>query len=1242
MEGKDEGSKKRTEDLRRNGRPGSTEGAPVDDSRSAGKPKHLTTRLERLIDGMLDDYATSGHEAPKTDANEDTAADTGSQRAALPLRPDSPTDDERSVAFTTGPDGEITSWHSAIPEEEEVPWQDGQILGDKWRLTRLEDSQTTFSFFYRGEHNILKMQVGVKILRRRFTATGRGRRLFHQEAMRVSLLHHPNIVKVLDYGDEGDSPYLVMEYLSGKPLSRYLREGSLSLEDGVEVVGQVTQALAHAHEGSQTGGPLVHLDLKPDHIFLEKVDGNWHVKVIDFGIAEIVTAPTGEEQEDDEAARKVGVAGTPGYMGLERFRGIADPRSDLWSLGVILYQIVAGRRPFDVERSEDKEKEFEAWRELLESAVATRPSSHGPKGPRSRSARKLDSLVLWLLARDLNDRPPSARAFLKSLEEWRELREAEKRSNWLKKLTRCAAVLVSKPMLALIALGLLYWGPWETLEKPRDLPVIGSPVPGESLEAFVHGLDFKYEGRPAYLLVKEEKGKVERSIELGPVENGRVRCPWPAGEKIIGALGGSKADRFVGRILVQRRFGLVLSSDSFTVPLDLHEPSIKSIAGGRWDDAEGTLYVLKEVNEIQVAADKPLDETRCRWGGALMVPVPDSEGGYTLSAQLNRAQDKADLLLVDRSGNETERTIRIEWCERPQLRDALEETVHTNKELFLLPLKFLSRCRVRVQVDNQLRYDDETEDPEVRIDFSAVKDWEIARRQVKIEASSLAAAAGAAFEKEWNLEVEYRRGDLRVSRVESGGRGLPSYEVLGPDGVKIPWDILEHAVTLDRAQGDQAPQIPGSGLNKSGRLSVEEPLKGRFQCVIKVNDKYGNTGTIEDSFTHPKPPEITRFELPTTLGRQPGHPLYKVEFLENGGWPEDETFSLKAEISYADLDALQTVLYLEDAEPGRRKPLSGFQLTVERKEYRATVTFSAPVTQWLAVLREGSNTVVLEVFDRDTREDTQEPRVSKSCVVYYDPLNVDIKPAKGRVTQTKTIIKVETKGWVQGVRLQGEPAHRRANAEGAPVFEREIAIDRVGETPVKITVITPDDREHSLTRKYSAPPVGGVPYRFPEKLAGIDLELVYFPGTAELRSFWYTERRIWRELAALHLTLHPGQKKERGEPGVTYGLAEKVALWLAETLPDAAGNVFLPGAIQLRAIYEAEPHEAEPPGWEWTRKSRSGHWSASVFHIKAGEESPANPEENYPFRLLFGDHVFDPKDASAIVDAKKVVHRERP
>ena len=260
-----------------------------------------------------------------------------------------------------GDEASLPENHPGIEEEPELP----PILGHKWRVRQLL-GEGSFGRFFLGEHNVLGRQVGIKVLRSRYTSTAAGpRRAFHQEAMRVSRLNHPNIVQVFDFGEETVQvdeiekhlPFIVMEYLSGKPLNEFISEGELSPDDGVEVLCQVAEALIYAHKGSHPGEPLVHLDLKPEHIFLERIRDYWHVKVIDFGIAEIVSVQDSDGDATDSERPVRRVAGTLPYMAPERWRTVVDPRCDIYSLGIILYELVSGRKPFVADELEMPSRE---------------------------------------------------------------------------------------------------------------------------------------------------------------------------------------------------------------------------------------------------------------------------------------------------------------------------------------------------------------------------------------------------------------------------------------------------------------------------------------------------------------------------------------------------------------------------------------------------------------------------------------------------------------------------------------------------------------------------------------------------------------------------------------------------------------------------------------------------------------------------------------------------------------------
>jgi eukaryotic-like serine/threonine-protein kinase len=164
-------------------------------------------------------------------------------------------------------------------------------------------------------------------------------RRFHQEVRAASSLNHPHIVVVHDFGEVDGRPYVVTEFIEGETLRHRLQHGALAMRDVVDIGVQVASALAAAHARG-----LVHRDVKPENIML-RTDG--YAKVLDFGLAKLA-APASPDQNDRDVRTQPGmIVGTPRYMSPEQMRGFdVDGRSDVWSLGVVLYEMATGRLPF--------------------------------------------------------------------------------------------------------------------------------------------------------------------------------------------------------------------------------------------------------------------------------------------------------------------------------------------------------------------------------------------------------------------------------------------------------------------------------------------------------------------------------------------------------------------------------------------------------------------------------------------------------------------------------------------------------------------------------------------------------------------------------------------------------------------------------------------------------------------------------------------------------------------------------
>ena len=186
---------------------------------------------------------------------------------------------------------------------------------------------------YLAEDTLLTRRVAVKILRSQYTGDEDFVARFRQEARAAARLSHPNIVSIFDVGCEADRHYIVMEYVAGETLKDLIkRDGPLSPVRAAEIAAQVTAALKQAHENN-----IVHCDIKPHNILLGR-DGN--AKVTDFGIARAVSSQT--------TTQVAGVLGSVQYLSPEQARGYGvDAQSDIYSLGVVLYEMLSGEPPFD-------------------------------------------------------------------------------------------------------------------------------------------------------------------------------------------------------------------------------------------------------------------------------------------------------------------------------------------------------------------------------------------------------------------------------------------------------------------------------------------------------------------------------------------------------------------------------------------------------------------------------------------------------------------------------------------------------------------------------------------------------------------------------------------------------------------------------------------------------------------------------------------------------------------------------
>jgi eukaryotic-like serine/threonine-protein kinase len=216
----------------------------------------------------------------------------------------------------------------------------GSILGGRYRVGR-ELGKGGMATVLEAEHLQLGSKVAVKILRDELAKDSEVVERFLREARAAAALRGDRICRVLDFGNEDGTPYLVLELLEGRDLASVLDDcDALEVGLAASYMLQTCEAVAELHSQD-----MVHRDLKPGNLFVtQRVDGTPLIKILDFGIAKATTV-------DFDMTTTASVMGSPGYMSPEQLRSSknVDARSDIWSLGVVLFELLCGHKPFDAD-----------------------------------------------------------------------------------------------------------------------------------------------------------------------------------------------------------------------------------------------------------------------------------------------------------------------------------------------------------------------------------------------------------------------------------------------------------------------------------------------------------------------------------------------------------------------------------------------------------------------------------------------------------------------------------------------------------------------------------------------------------------------------------------------------------------------------------------------------------------------------------------------------------------------------
>ena len=261
---------------------------------------------------------------------------------------------------------------------------------------------------YLAQDARLGRKVALKFLPNAFTQDRERLRRFEQEARAASALNHPNILTIHEIGKVNDQRFIATEFVDGETLREKMIDGPLKIADALKIAEQIASALAQAHEAG-----IIHRDIKPENVMLRR-DGI--VKVLDFGLAKLTEQ---KEVGPEDATRQLVqtsagvVMGTVAYMSPEQARGLAsDGRTDIWSLGVVLYEMLTGRAPFEGPTTSD----------LIVSVLEREPPLLGTS---AETPPELQRIVAKMLRKDREERYQGIRDVLLDLKSLREEAEFE-------------------------------------------------------------------------------------------------------------------------------------------------------------------------------------------------------------------------------------------------------------------------------------------------------------------------------------------------------------------------------------------------------------------------------------------------------------------------------------------------------------------------------------------------------------------------------------------------------------------------------------------------------------------------------------------------------------------------------------------------------------------------------------------------------------------------------------------------
>lgn len=292
-------------------------------------------------------------------------------------------------------DGSVMQQQSNQPSRDLV----GQRLFGDYTITR-KLGEGGMGAVYLAQQDVIKQEIAVKVLHTRAASSNEIIERFNREARVISLLSHPNIIRVFIFGrTENGLMYMAMEFVKGRSLREHVQEHGMPDElTSIKIIKQMCSALAEAHDLS-----IVHRDLKPDNVLLTDFRGESNfVKILDFGIAKI----TDNQAEEKQLTQAGIVYGTPEYLSPEQAQAKPlDHRTDIYSLGVMLYEMITGTVPFQASSAV----------QILTAHVFNEPEKPSAKANKP-IAPTMENIILKAMAKDPDQRFQSALEMFRALE----------------------------------------------------------------------------------------------------------------------------------------------------------------------------------------------------------------------------------------------------------------------------------------------------------------------------------------------------------------------------------------------------------------------------------------------------------------------------------------------------------------------------------------------------------------------------------------------------------------------------------------------------------------------------------------------------------------------------------------------------------------------------------------------------------------------------------------------------------